>query len=215
MEGWYHPWGTDPLDDGFGGRRTREAAHVLGADVDAALDGNGVGMIENPDRTPQDVAYAVARWLARGGSHMNYYMYAGGQHTRNGAAAGVLNSYADGVNIHADLQPNEPKRSHLARLHTLMAARADALPDDPAPSFLRPYNCWGALVKLLELRTALTAAAKTTSWQHSSLMASLCSKTVAPAHIIVAAPHGARPWACIRRAAYQTLARRCTCGMVG
>jgi hypothetical protein len=32
----------------------------------------------NTDRTPQDMAYAVARWYARGGCSMNYYMYHGG-----------------------------------------------------------------------------------------------------------------------------------------
>ena len=46
-------------------------------------------MVENPNRAPKDVAMAVARFVARGGSFMNYYMYYGGQHYGTGAAAGV------------------------------------------------------------------------------------------------------------------------------
>ena len=74
-EGWYHPWGSNPIDGGLGAPR----------------------VVENPNRTPQDVAMAVARFVARGGSFMNYYMYYGGQHFGNGAAAGVLNSYVNVV----------------------------------------------------------------------------------------------------------------------
>ena len=36
----------------------------------------------------EDVAFAVARWVARGGAFMNYYMYFGGQHHEASAAAG-------------------------------------------------------------------------------------------------------------------------------
>lgn len=84
-------------------------------------------MIENPNRSPEDVAASVARWVARGGSLMNYYMYFGGQHFGAAAAAGVLNSYADGVNLHSDGLPNEPKRSHLAALHYTLLAHADTI----------------------------------------------------------------------------------------
>ena len=51
-------------------------------------------------------------------------MYYGGQHFGAGAGAGVLNSYADGVNIHSDLLPNEPKRSHMATLHATLLLHA-------------------------------------------------------------------------------------------
>lgn len=30
-------------------------------------------------RSPADIAYAIAQWFARGGSHMNYYMWFGGE----------------------------------------------------------------------------------------------------------------------------------------
>ena len=86
-------------------------------------------------------------------------MYYGGQHFMGGAAAGVLNSYADGVNVstaktawpcetcrpsltvrlwfqlHSDGLSNEPKRSHLAHLHATLLAHADTImaTDRPIP----------------------------------------------------------------------------------
>ena len=66
-EGWYHPWGSAPIDGGAGLR-------AMGAPQTAT------SIAENPNRAPADVAAAVAGWVARGGSFMNYYMYFGGQH---------------------------------------------------------------------------------------------------------------------------------------
>jgi hypothetical protein len=54
-------------------------------------------------------------------------MYYGGQHFMAAAAAGVLNSYADGVNLHSDGLSNQPKRSHLAHLHATLLAHADTI----------------------------------------------------------------------------------------
>ena len=52
-EGWYHPWGSDPIDGGLGAES---------------------GFVENPNRRANNVAFAVARWVAHGGAFMNYYM---------------------------------------------------------------------------------------------------------------------------------------------
>ena len=73
------------------------------------------------DRAPEEIAYTIARWFARGGSHMNYYMYHGGNHYDRSAAAGLTNMYANGVNLHADGLPNEPKHTHLNQLHYAIA----------------------------------------------------------------------------------------------
>ncbi|KAF1329721.1 Beta-galactosidase 5, partial [Globisporangium splendens] len=71
-----------------------------------------------PDqRSASEVAYAVARWFAVGGAAQNYYMYHGGNNYGRSASAGVTTMYADGVNLHADGLSNEPKRSHLRKLH--------------------------------------------------------------------------------------------------
>ena len=73
------------------------------------------------DRRPEDISYTVARWFARGGSHMNYYMYHGGNHYDRTYGGGLTNMYANGVNLHSDGLPNEPKHTHLNRLHYAIA----------------------------------------------------------------------------------------------
>ena len=73
------------------------------------------------DRFPEDISYAILAWFASGGAHHNYYMWYGGNHMGRWAGSGITNKYADGVNMHSDLLPNEPKRTHLTRLHKLIA----------------------------------------------------------------------------------------------
>ena len=73
------------------------------------------------DRTPEDMAYVILAWFARGGAHHNYYMWYGGNHMGRWVASGIANKYADGVNLHSDMLPNEPKRTHLTRLHNLIS----------------------------------------------------------------------------------------------
>ena len=85
-----------------------------------------LGMATHPEgdwsnRRPEDISFTVARWFARGGSHMNYYMYHGGNHYDRTAAGGTTNMYANGVNLHSDGLPNEPKHTHLNRLHYAIA----------------------------------------------------------------------------------------------
>jgi hypothetical protein len=85
-EGWYHPWGSAPIDGGAG----MESVHAnFHGGVGCAKGGGGetcppvaltnnLGISEDPNRDPADLAAAVARWVARGGAMMNYYMYFGG-----------------------------------------------------------------------------------------------------------------------------------------
>ena len=54
-------------------------------------------------------------------SHHNYYMYHGGNHYDRTYGGGLTNMYANGVNLHADGLPNEPKHTHLNRLHYAIA----------------------------------------------------------------------------------------------
>ena len=79
------------------------------------------------DRTPEDISYVVMAWFASGGAHHNYYMWYGGNHMGRWAGSGITNQYAAGVNMHSDLLPNEPKRTHLTRLHKLITDNADIL----------------------------------------------------------------------------------------
>ncbi|KAF4662791.1 Beta-galactosidase 6 [Perkinsus olseni] len=78
------------------------------------------GSFENSQRSAEEMAYVVARWVAVGGSHHNYYMWYGGNHVGQWGAASLTNAYADGVNFRADGLPNEPKRSHLRRLNVVL-----------------------------------------------------------------------------------------------
>eukprot|EP01084_Bolivina_argentea_P267941 454988_1 len=73
------------------------------------------------NRPAEQVAYSVASWIGGGGSHMNYYMYYGGNHVSWTAGSGITNYYADSVNYHGDGTPNEPKTSHLIKLHNILA----------------------------------------------------------------------------------------------
>lgn len=58
-------------------------------------------------------------------------MYHGGNNYGRGAAAGVTTMYADGVNLHADGLSNEPKRSHLRKLHNALISVNDILMNHP------------------------------------------------------------------------------------
>lgn len=81
-----------------------------------------------PHRPAVDVAYAVAKWFAKGGSYMNYYMVFGG--TTFGRSVGgplIVTSYDYDVAINEFAQPNEPKFSLLGRLHALLFAYEDLL----------------------------------------------------------------------------------------
>ncbi|KAF4655278.1 Beta-galactosidase 6 [Perkinsus chesapeaki] len=78
------------------------------------------GSFGNSERSAEEMAYVVAKWVAVGGSHHNYYMWYGGNHLAQWGAASLTNAYANGVNFRSDGLPNEPKRSHLRRLHGLL-----------------------------------------------------------------------------------------------
>jgi hypothetical protein len=90
-EGWYHPWGSDPIDGGVGAELkatpTIDGANYLllsddaggvGASGGLASNNRKVGIVENPNRSPEELALVLARWVARGGAHMNYYVSARG-----------------------------------------------------------------------------------------------------------------------------------------
>ena len=96
------------------------------------------------DRTLEDMAYVILAWFARGGAHHNYYMWYGGNHMARWAASGIANKYADGVNLHSDMLPNEPKRTHLTRLHNLISHNSAILLGSKIqadnPLYLLHYN---------------------------------------------------------------------------
>ena len=95
-------------------------------------------------RTPQEMAYVILAWFARGGRYHNYYMWYGGNNMGRQAAMGITNKYADGVNLHHDMLPNEPKRTHLAKLHKVIHRISHVLLHSETqahnPMYLLHYN---------------------------------------------------------------------------
>ena len=79
-----------------------------------------------------DQAFAVSRFFARGGSVMNYYMYHGGNNYGRTAGGGVQTQYAPFANLQSNSLPNEPKYSHLTRLHNTIAKLSSVLVNTPA-----------------------------------------------------------------------------------
>lgn len=81
-----------------------------------------------PHRPAVDVAFAVARWFARGGSYMNYYMLYGG--TTYGRSVGgplIVTSYDYDVQLNEYALQAEPKFSLLQSLHQILLSNKDIL----------------------------------------------------------------------------------------
>jgi len=88
-----------------------------------------------PSRPAQDLAFAVARWIARGGAHHNYYMYHGG--TTFGRWTGGpqdITSYDYDAPLDEYGYPNEPKYSHTTALHNVFEQYADVIIGNPIPT---------------------------------------------------------------------------------
>ena len=81
-----------------------------------------------PHRPAVDVAFAVARWFARGGSYMNYYMAFGGStFGRHVGGPLIVTSYDYDVQINEYGMRAEPKFTLLQRLHTLLLDNSEVL----------------------------------------------------------------------------------------
>jgi len=74
-----------------------------------------------PHRPVEDVAFAVARFISKGGTFHNYYMWFGG--TNFGRSSGgplIVTSYDYDVALNEYGLPHEPKYSHSAALHNVL-----------------------------------------------------------------------------------------------
>ena len=89
-------------------------------------------LIGRDNRTAQDMAYVVMKWFARGAAHHDYYMWYGGNNFGRLAGSCITTIYADGVNLHSDMLPNEPKKTHLSKLHDLLATFSISLLYSPS-----------------------------------------------------------------------------------
>ncbi|XP_047970770.1 beta-galactosidase 3-like [Salvia hispanica] len=93
-------------------------------------------------RPVEDLAFAVARFIQKGGSFINYYMYHGG--TNFGRTAGgpfITTSYDYDAPIDEYGLPRQPKYNHLKELHMAIKLCGHALVDaDPKVTNLGNYE---------------------------------------------------------------------------
>ena len=68
-------------------------------------------------RTARDFARDGLAWFARGGSHLNYYMWWGGYNRGQAAAGGITNMYASDAMLCPSGERRQPKFDHLKALH--------------------------------------------------------------------------------------------------
>nr|CAB3454079.1 unnamed protein product [Digitaria exilis] len=71
-------------------------------------------------RSAEDIAYAVLRFFAKGGSMVNYYMYHGGTNFGRTGASYVLTGYYDEAPMDEYGMCKEPKFGHLRDLHNVI-----------------------------------------------------------------------------------------------
>ena len=83
-------------------------------------------------RPISDQAEAVMGWFARGGSHMNYYMWVGGNNFGRWTGDAITTMYADDAIVCPDGLPHQPKFDITTRLHRALAAAAPAIAAVPA-----------------------------------------------------------------------------------
>ncbi|CAA6668431.1 unnamed protein product [Spirodela intermedia] len=78
-------------------------------------------------RTAEDIAFATALFIARGGSFVNYYMYHGGTNFGGFGSSYVTTSYYDQAPIDEYGLIRQPKWGHLRELHAAVKSCSDAL----------------------------------------------------------------------------------------
>lgn len=102
---------------------------------------------EDPHRTAEDLAFAVARFYQLGGTFQNYYMYHGG--TNFGRSAGgpyITTSYDYDAPLDEYGNLNQPKWGHLKQLHDLLHSMEDILTTGNVSSVdLGDDSVWGTI----------------------------------------------------------------------
>ncbi|CAN8328842.1 unnamed protein product [Cochlearia groenlandica] len=68
-------------------------------------------------RTVEDIAFSVARFFSKNGSHVNYYMYHGGTNFGRTSAHFVTTRYYDDAPLDEYGMEKEPKYGHLKHVH--------------------------------------------------------------------------------------------------
>jgi beta-galactosidase len=80
-----------------------------------------------PVRPTEDLAFSATRWIARGGSFVGYYMWHGGTNFGRSSGDFKTTSYDYDAPLNEYGFPNEPKYSHLGKLHRIVSSFADLI----------------------------------------------------------------------------------------
>jgi hypothetical protein len=83
----------------------------------------------------RSMARHALKWFARGGSHLNHYMWHGGYNRGRSAGNGITNMYASDVSLCSSGERHEPKYSHFQDMHRALANVANVLLDSPSALF--------------------------------------------------------------------------------
>eukprot|EP00547_Thalassionema_nitzschioides_P012062 CAMPEP_0194263620 /NCGR_PEP_ID=MMETSP0158-20130606/47155_1 /TAXON_ID=33649 /ORGANISM="Thalassionema nitzschioides, Strain L26-B" /LENGTH=366 /DNA_ID=CAMNT_0039003815 /DNA_START=796 /DNA_END=1892 /DNA_ORIENTATION=- len=86
-------------------------------------------------RTARNFARDSLKWFARGGTHLNYYMWWGGYNRYRSAAFGIMNIYASDAILCSSGQRRQPKYDHLQALHQTIISLAPMLLDSSSALF--------------------------------------------------------------------------------
>jgi len=153
------------------------SGHFSSRKTPAAWTENWPGWFQNwgsskPHRPVQDVAFAVARWVARGGAHMNYYMWHGGT-TWDRLTGGpmLVTSYDYDVALDEYGLPHNPKYSHSAQLHFALKNYSQVIvknPVDPGTTIANNVfvNVYGSGADCVAFLSNIDAAADATvTWK--------------------------------------------------
>eukprot|EP00039_Didymoeca_costata_P006416 m.89973 g.89973 ORF g.89973 m.89973 type:complete len:945 (-) comp13249_c0_seq1:184-3018(-) len=77
-------------------------------------------------------SYLILRWVARGGSHVNQYNWAGGNNFARNAGSDIVNMYYWQAPIASDNLDQGNEREHIARTFTAVASVANVIFGSPA-----------------------------------------------------------------------------------
>jgi Glycosyl hydrolases family 35 len=83
-------------------------------------------------KTARAMAFATLRWVARGGSHLNFYMWLGGYNRGRAAAAAITNAYATEAPLCPSGQRRYPKYLHFQALLLALQRVAPILLQSPS-----------------------------------------------------------------------------------
>jgi Glycosyl hydrolases family 35 len=83
-------------------------------------------------KTARAMAFATLRWVARGGSHLNFYMWLGGYNRGRAAAAAITNAYAMDAPMCPSGQRRYPKFLHFQALLWALQSVAPILLESPS-----------------------------------------------------------------------------------